>query len=273
LKNRSPKISDTPRQKKHLGQVFLKERWPAEQMVELVKNFDADVVLEIGPGDGVLTQELLNAGLNVHAVEKDERFAERLRERWPEQGNFVLTEGDVLDFDLASFCADQQGRKIAVVGNIPYNISSPILKWLLPHLQLLTGVGLMTQLEFAERLASRPDTKAYGSLTVFTQLRAKVEMICNVPKTVFKPVPKVDSAIFTLQHEPSTYTVTQLRRIETITKAAFSQRRKKLRNGIKPWLNKIADQDSVSIDIERRPGTLSVPEFVQLAKEIFKEDF
>ena len=263
----------TPRQRKYLSQVFLKETWPAERMVEIVRNWKAQAVVEIGPGDGVLTQLLLDQGLQVHAVEKDQRFAERLTDRWREQGNFSLTEGDILSFDFEAWAASCGYERIAIVGNIPYSISSLILKWALPQLERVVGVGLMTQREFAERVASAPDKKSYGSLSVFTQMRATVELVCEVPKTVFKPVPKVDSAIVTLQHKPVGYDDVQLRRIETITKAAFSQKRKKLRNGIKAWLGKAGGEEAISVDLERRPGTLSVAEYQQLAKEIFPEDF
>lgn len=273
MKSNRENFSSAPRQLRHFSQVFLKELWPAKRMVEIVQNWNANLVLEIGPGDGVLTQELLNAGLDVVAIEKDTRFAERLKDRWQDQGNFKLVEADVLSFPINEWIAEHHGRQIAVVGNIPYNISSPILMWVLPSLSELVGVGLMTQLEFAERLASPPDQKSYGSLSVFTQIRANVEIVCEVPKSVFKPVPKVDSAIVTLQHKPCDLTSVQLRRLETITKAAFSQRRKKLRNGIKAWLNKAGGEEMISVDLERRPGTLSVEEFLGLAREVFPNDF
>lgn len=265
----------SPRLKKSLGQVFLKTTWPGQRVVEQLKKWHVTRVLEIGPGGGILTRALLEAGLKVTAVEKDDRFAERLADYWQQQApgekaDFTIVNDDVLKFDLAAWLAES-GEPTAIVGNIPYNISTPILMWLMPHLTLLNGVIFLVQLEFAMRLAANPGSKSYGSLSVFAQLRAKVAFDCKVPRNCFQPVPKVDSALVSLSQNNRQLPPKTLIRIEHVTRLAFQQRRKKLSNAIAP----LADKEVMArcpIDLGRRPETLSPEEFYQLAKYFYPED-
>jgi len=252
-------------QRKALGQVFLATDWPARRVVEKVQAWKVTRVLEIGPGAGVLTGLLLEAGLKVTAVEKDERFARRLR---PALGNadqsaLTIVEEDILRFDLATWISESKERT-AVVGNIPYNISSPILLWLLPHIGNLTGAQFMVQLEFGARLAATVDTKDYGSLSVFAQIRSTIEMDCKVERTCFTPVPKVDSALISIRPRKDVPPMEVLKRTESITRAAFTQRRKKLRNGVRPFL-KGKNEEDCPIDLNRRAETLTPEEFTTLA--------
>lgn len=254
------------RQKKSLGQVFLNTSWPVDFMVNRLREWGIEKVIEIGPGDGMLTRGLLGAGMKVTAIEKDDRFAERLRDNvGPElQTRLVIENCDVLAFDLEAWLGAQSQSKTAIVGNIPYNISTPILLWLLPGLTRVHGAMLMVQLEFAERLAAEPDCKDYGSISVFAQLRAKINLETKVEKNCFTPVPKVDSAILSFMGREDLAAPEVLRKVEIITRAAFSQRRKKLRNGIKAFL-KDRPESSSPIALERRPETLSVEDFLTLA--------
>jgi len=250
------------RQKKSLGQVFLKVDWPVERIVEQLKEAGAVRVLEIGPGGGVLTRPLLAAGFDVTAVEKDDRFAAQLKEAGHER--LTIINEDILRFDLEGWLATS-GAPTAIAGNIPYNISSPIVLKAVPFLPKVLCMTLMTQLEFAERVAAEPHTKDYGSLSVYVQLRAATSLDFEVPRDCFQPVPKVDSAVMTLKALAEAHPQALLDRTETITRAAFSQRRKKLRNGIRQFLVEAgADEKSFPIDLERRADTLTPSEFLQL---------
>lgn len=261
---REPKLS----QKKSLGQVFLQEDWPCRKMVEQLVAWKVEQVIEIGPGLGVLTRLLLEAGINVLAVEKDGRFAERLSEAaktFSYPGKLSVLNQDILKVDLAAWLKTPAGGVKAVCGNIPYNISSAILQWLLPSLQQLKGALLMVQWEFAQRVAATTNTKSYGSLSIFAQLRAKVKLEFKVARACFHPVPKVDSGVLSLlplsQKEPEPV----LRAVEQLTLKAFSQRRKMLSNSLSAFLDE-ATSKNFPLDLSRRCETVQPSEFILIAK-------
>lgn len=262
------RLSNKLYQKKSLGQVFLNTDWPVKRMVEKLTAWGVQRVIEIGPGNGILTTALLEAGINVTAVEKDDRFAERLPSVIkPEfRSHLFIRNEDILKVNLPEWIelGDKTGMKSAVVGNIPYNISSPILLWVLPWLDRMSGAMMMVQLEFAQRLAAQVDTKDYGSLSVYVQLRSQIEFDCKVERACFTPIPKVDSAIFSLRSRRDLPPPDVLKRAETITRVSFTQRRKKLRNGVKPFLGSKNEADC-PIDLNRRAETLSPEEFIKLA--------
>ena len=263
-----------PAQRKALSQVFLRAEWPVHKVVDKLKSWQVSRVLEVGPGGGMLTKALVSAGLKVTAVEKDGRFAEQLVDHFrgdtTATGRIEIVERDVLRFDLSEWLAISR-EPTAIVGNIPYNISSPILMWALPHLARLKGICFMVQLEFAQRLAANPDTKAYGSLSVFTQLRAKVELDCKVDRNCFTPVPKVDSALVSFRGKTNPLPDKLLSKVELVTRSSFNQRRKILKNAIKPYLGEDRERTS-PIDLSRRPETLWPEEFVTLAQHLFPKD-
>jgi 16S rRNA (adenine1518-N6/adenine1519-N6)-dimethyltransferase len=260
---------DDIRQKKSLAQIFLTADWPVRRMVELLRSWDVKRTIEIGPGGGVLTFPLLEAGIHVTAIEKDERFAERIKETIGHKKlSADVIVADVLGFNLHEWL--NVPTTSAVVGNIPYNISSPILLWCIPYLDRLAGAIFMTQLEFAQRISAAPDSKAYGSLSVFIQLRAHVSFEFKVERALFSPVPKVDSAVFSLRARKDQLPSHILRYTESVCRAAFSQRRKKLRNAIKPLMGLLEESDC-PISLDRRAETLTPDEFVQLAKFVFQD--
>jgi len=265
----------TPRQKKSLGQVFLRTDWPVQRVVERMRSWKVRRVIEIGPGGGILTRALLAADLKVTAIEKDDRFADtlieydRLRED-DQPGILEVVNQDVLKYDLAAWLGSS-GEPAAVIGNIPYNISSPILLWALPYLNSLKGIDFLTQLEFAQRLASSVGSKSYGSLSVYTQLRAKVELECKVDRTCFSPVPNVDSALVSLMPRQDVIDPKLAKNVEQVTRAAFNQRRKKLRNSMKVFLTDSIDVDQCPVDLTRRPDSLRPDEFVAMAQFFLPE--
>ena len=259
------------KQRKSLGQVFLSTDWPVRRMVEHLQQFSVRRVVEIGPGNGILTFALANAGIHVTAVEKDERFADHLTEIARTDHNQLIdvVHQDVLSFDLKSWIDRGGGAPSAVVGNIPYNISTPIILWALPNISKIELAMFMVQLEFARRIVAQTDTKDYGSLSVHCQLRANCDLNFKVEKACFSPIPKVDSAVITMRSRPDGVTDEKLLQYtESVCRVAFTQRRKKLRNGVKSFMAPDSEGDC-PIDLNRRAETLSPGEFVRLAKFLF----
>lgn len=254
-------------QKRSLGQVFLKVTWPTEKVVERMSSFGVTKILEIGPGGGMLTRALLQAGFSVTAVEKDDRFAEKLNDykrtvSLRDGQSFEVVNQDILKFPLESWLA--RGREpVAVCGNIPYNISSSILLWVLPYLDQLKGVEFLVQLEFALRLSALPGHKTYGSISIYTQLRSRVKLECKVGRECFHPIPKVDSALITLTPLAQKYPDSALKWAEQVTRLAFQQRRKKLSNALMPLLT---EHHPCPIDLTRRPESLSPQEYIELGQ-------
>ena len=259
------------RQRKALGQVFLKQDWPCLKLVDLVKKRGSLTTIEIGPGGGILTKCLLDAGIEVLAVEKDERFAERLADVCASQvaagAKLEVVRLDILRFHLDKWIASQSLRP-AVCGNIPYNISSSVLQWVIPSIVQLACAVFMVQKEFAERVTASPSTKAYGSLSVYAQLRAKIQIEYEVSRELFTPVPKVDSAVFVLEPPEQHHSAIDLSNTETLTRMAFSQRRKMMRNSVSKLL-KPGMEETLGIDLNRRPDSIAPLEYLELAKKLF----
>jgi 16S rRNA (adenine1518-N6/adenine1519-N6)-dimethyltransferase len=256
-------------QKKSLGQVFLTTDWPVVRMVEKLKALKIERVMEIGPGNGILTRELVKHGIEITAIEKDDRFAEKMADYAKEvtgESSLTIVNEDILCYDWEAWINASKARS-AVIGNIPYNISTPIMLRGLACFGSLSAMMFMTQLEFAARVAARHDNKDYGSLSVFAQLRAEISLEYQVPRTAFHPVPKVDSAVVLMTPAREKFSEDLLKQVESLTRQAFTQRRKKLRNSIKSAIEGI-EESSIPIDLERRADNLSPTEFMQLAKFI-----
>lgn len=260
-----------PRKNKALGQVFLKDDWPCVRMASGLKNQGITHVLEIGPGGGALTKHLLKAGLHVTCVEKDTRFAEILEEKKEELtdvgGSLLILNEDILKFDLQGWLIDKP-FSVAVCGNIPYNISSPILIKVLPLLSRLVTVCFLVQLEFGQRVCAEPGSKNYGSLSVFSQLRALTNLDFVVSKRCFTPIPKVDSAVISMKKPIIKFSEQLLQKTETVTRQAFTMRRKKLSNAMAKFLNS-KDLNLAPINLDQRPDVTTPKQFVEMTKFIF----
>lgn len=261
------------RPKKRFGQNFLTDEGVLDEILSEARIEPAEIVLEIGPGTGVMTEKLLSVAQKVVAVELDRDMAALLREKFKGNAKFQLIEGDFLALDFAKVLP--AGMGIKVVANIPYYITSPIVMKLLEPVFLrsfkVKSILLMVQKEVAERLSAEPGGKEYGILTIATQLRATVEKIIKVPKTAFYPVPKVDSTVIRLT--PLTEPRVKLsdeRFFFRVVKGAFSQRRRTLRNALMgaQFPPEVLDQafQTLGIDPQRRGETLSIEEFARLSE-------
>lgn len=263
-------MSTRARQKKSLSQVFLKDQWPCRLVAEELVKIGVTRVLEIGPGKGALTTELLAKGLSVTAVETDPSWHEWLQENLADERLDVVLD-DFREYDLKSWLESHEGERLAIVGNIPYHISTAIVSKCLEEIAGGIPAFFLVQLEYAERLVAKPGIKAYGSLSIYTQLRARAQIIAKVPKTDFKPVPKVDSAVIQMAPADTQYPEAVLKQVEKYSRHAFLTRRKKLSNSLKPFLG---DRDTAHcpVDLQARCDQLTLEEFVALANFLESSD-
>jgi 16S rRNA (adenine1518-N6/adenine1519-N6)-dimethyltransferase len=263
------------RARKRFAQHFLEPAWVAK----VVKAVDAQAdqaVLEIGPGKGAITRPLAAAAGRVLAVEIDRDLAAHLEQHKP--ANVTVVTGDVLSVDLAAILAEWLGgpldstRQVRVVGNLPYNISSPILFMLLDLAARtggLTDAILMLQKEVADRLVARVGTGDYGVLTILTGLQADVTRLLSLPPGAFRPQPQVHSAVIRLKFRPPQVEIEHPERFVRMVRSMFTQRRKTLSNALKPFAleGPVAATSALAaagIDGMRRPETLKMDELAAL---------
>jgi len=246
--------------RKSLGQHFLQDANILRKIVESIALKPGETILEIGSGPGALTRPLVESGAHVIAVEVDDRAVALLSETFGSK--IDLRHQSVLDVDLAAIAAERRGP-IRVAGNIPYNLTSDILFWLIDRRTHVTDATLMVQLEVARRLVSSPGTKEYGILSVFAQFYTECRMLFKVSRNCFFPRPDVDSAIIRLAMRTNVPSVDE-QTFRRVVRSTFGQRRKTLRNGLKAggWTDEALAR--VSIDLHRRPEQLTIAEFVDL---------
>ena len=250
------------RPRKRFGQNFLADSGYAARIVAAIDPRPGDNIVEIGPGLGALTAALIERAERIAAIEIDRDLAARLRERFSADA-LALHEADALAFDFAAL-----GAHLRVVGNLPYNISSPLLFHLARHDARLRDVHVMLQREVVARMTAQPTTPDYGRLTVMLQARFAVTRLFAVPASAFRPAPKVESAVARLVPlGPERPALADEALFARVVAAAFGQRRKTLRNA----LAAIADERALSdagIDPAARGETLSVADFVRLANAL-----
>jgi 16S rRNA (adenine1518-N6/adenine1519-N6)-dimethyltransferase len=245
--------------RKRFGQHFLSDVSVLDAIVDLIDPRPGQALVEIGPGLGALTWPLRERCGTLTVIELDRDLAARLRAR----GGLTVIEADVLTVDFASL-AKELGQPLRVVGNLPYNISTPILFHLLDNASVVTDQHFMLQKEVAQRMAAAPGGKDYGRLSVMLQWRYRIHTVLEVPPQAFEPPPKVDSAIVRMQPLPLATQQPQLLR-ELVT-VAFSQRRKLLRHTLGRWLD--ARGFAGSFDLQRRAEEVPVAEYVALAEAL-----
>ncbi len=256
-----------PRPKKRFGQHFLRDCGVVARIVAALAPQAGDHVVEIGPGTGALTRELLAHMTRLDAVELDRDLIARLESEFPAD-KLTLHQGDALKFDFCRLM--QEDRKLRLVGNLPYNISTPLLFHLLDQAGCIEDMLFMLQKEVVERLRAAPGGKDYGRLSVMIQYRCAVEKLFDVASGAFTPPPKVDSTVVRLvPHAAPPVAVDDPARFALLVRAAFASRRKTLRNNMKGLLN-AEDMLALGIDPVRRAETLSLAEFASLSNAATK---
>ncbi len=228
-----------------------------------------DLILEIGPGPGALTEALLAHGCQVVAVEKDPTFAEALKRLEKEPGSLTVYEDDILKFPIEEFLKEKckQGRKVKVVSNLPYHITTPIAVRLLPLHAYLTSITIMVQKEVGLRICAHTGSEDYGSLSLFTQFYANPSYCFTVPPTCFFPKPKVHSSIVLLTLREPPLASEDEPAFFQLTRTAFQQRRKMLRTSVKELYDRelmAKSMQETGISLEVRPEELSLGQFLAL---------
>ncbi|MDP3704326.1 MAG: 16S rRNA (adenine(1518)-N(6)/adenine(1519)-N(6))-dimethyltransferase RsmA [Legionellaceae bacterium] len=252
------------RPRKRFGQNFLQNQSIIDAILRAVHLQPTDRVIEIGPGLGALTQPLLHKLNSLTAIEIDTDL-QAVLSAMPEANHLTLINGDALAIDYSQF-----GQELRLIGNLPYNISTPLLLHLLHFTPYISDMHFMLQKEVVERLAAPPGNKTYGRLSVMVQYYCDVEPILDVPPHAFHPQPNVESAVVRLTPiRPSPYPEVAFSDLERLVACAFSMRRKTLANNLKPLIN-AATITTLGINPSLRPEQLSVMEYVQLAKFISK---
>lgn len=250
--------------KKSLSQNFLIDGNIIRKIVQTAQVSPGDLVIEIGPGPGALTEALLQAGAHVTAIEKDNILAEALKRFSSSEETLKVIVEDILKVKLNELVPE--GKKAKVIANLPYHITTPILTQLVPCHEYLQSVTVMVQKEVGERMTARPGNHVYGSLTVFLAFYADVKYAFTVTRNCFLPPPKVDSAVVHLDLREGK-DVGDEKRFFELTRSAFEQRRKMLRSSLRDLYAPEAVMNALEqlrINPQARPEQLSVDDFVSL---------
>ncbi|WP_447944664.1 16S rRNA (adenine(1518)-N(6)/adenine(1519)-N(6))-dimethyltransferase RsmA [Stenotrophomonas indicatrix] len=248
--------------KKQLGQHFLADRYYIDKIVMAVNPKDGDRLVEIGPGQGAITLPLLRVHPKMTVIEFDRDLIAPLTAAAEPLGELTIVNRDVLRVDFTELA---DGQPIRLVGNLPYNISSPILFHALEHAAVVSDMHFMLQKEVVDRMAAGPGSKVFGRLSVMLQAYCEVTSLFVVPPGAFRPPPKVDSAVVRLiPRDPATINIKDHKRFADVVRAAFGQRRKTLRNALN---NVVSAEQFVAAGVrpDARAEQLDVAEFIALA--------
>ncbi|MDD5276039.1 MAG: 16S rRNA (adenine(1518)-N(6)/adenine(1519)-N(6))-dimethyltransferase RsmA [Methylovulum sp.] len=260
-------MTHTPR--KRFGQNFLHDHSIINNILASIQTQPDEHWVEIGPGMGALTEPLLKKGLRLDIVELDRDLVSLLKDKFRHYNNLQIHSADALKFnfsELASSSPDilKQNEKLRVIGNLPYNISTPLMFHLLDNAYCIEDMHFMLQKEVVERICAAPDSKKYGRLSVMMQYYCETELLFEVPPESFDPAPKVMSAIVRLiPHQQPPVIVNDVKKLNRVVTEAFSQRRKTLRNSLKKL---VTEEQIVSLDINPvlRAENLSLNDFAKL---------
>jgi 16S rRNA (adenine1518-N6/adenine1519-N6)-dimethyltransferase len=251
--------------RKRFGQHFLHDRGVLERIAREVAPRPGDALVEIGPGRGALTEHLIGRTRSLDVIEIDRDLAAGLRARWGNVAGFALHERDALQFDFAALAASR-GSRLRVIGNLPYNISTPLLFHLVAAHEVIEDLHVMLQKEVIDRIVAAPNSGEYGRLTVMLAPWLEARHLFDVGPGAFTPAPRVWSAVarLTVRREPAFPVPSAFARIVS---AAFSQRRKTLRNALRPLLD-VQAIEAAGVDPGARPETLSPGDFARVAAQL-----
>ncbi len=257
--------------KKNLGQNFLISTRIQQKIIKACHIDENDIILEIGPGKGALTEDLAYASKELIAIEKDKRFVNQLRNKFPSE-SVTIIHGDILKYQIP-----KSDTKYKIVGNLPYNISSPIIEKMLEQRDRFDSFFMTVQLEFGRRLAAQPNTKDYGSLSCFVQYYCEIDLLFRIKNTAFSPIPKVESVF--LKMKPLKKPLVAVKDEEylfRLIRCAFAQRRKTIVNSLGHFIEKSRCTEllnSLSLNPKSRAENLSLEDYGKLANLCYQEGF
>lgn len=251
------------RARKRFGQHFLQDSRIIDGIIHAISPQADQHIVEIGPGQGVLTKDLIAKAGRVDAIEIDRDLAAYLRKHFEKFPHFFLHEMDVLRFEFSTLT--ENPASLRIVGNLPYNISTPLLFRLFDYLPLIQDIHVMLQKEVADRMSAEVNTSNYSRLSVMTQFYCQTETLLDVPPTAFNPPPQVESSVIRLIPNPKDrYQPKNPEHFSELVKIAFNFRRKTIRNSLKPYLSE-TEITQLGIDPNKRPQELTIDDFIRMS--------
>lgn len=249
--------------RKRFGQHFLQDKHVIQRIVDMISPLPQQHLVEIGPGQGALTLPLLKKTGFLEVIEIDRDLIPALKNRCVDKGELIIHQADALTFDFQQLV--REGQPLRMVGNLPYNISTPLIFHLLEYAKHISDMHFMLQKEVVDRLAARPASEHYGRLSIMVQYHCSVQSLFNVGPEAFAPPPRVHSSIVRLiPHQLPPYLAQNYFHFAKLVKTAFGQRRKTLRNALKLLVDD-EDWERLPIDSHLRPEQLSLPEYVKMS--------
>jgi len=251
--------------RKRFGQNFLHDQQIIDRIIREISPKSGEHLLEIGPGQGALTKQLARSGARLDCVELDRDLAEHLRHQYRDYENVQIHQQDILKFDIGEIA---NNKPIRIVGNLPYNISTPVLFHLLKYSGQISDMSFMLQLEVVERMSAGVGDKNYGRLSLMLQYYCTTEKLFTVPPQAFNPQPKVNSAIVRLSpHSVLPLPARDVESLKLVVRTAFNQRRKTLKNSLKTLISDETLTD-LAIDSSLRPENFSLADYVKISDAI-----
>jgi 16S rRNA (adenine1518-N6/adenine1519-N6)-dimethyltransferase len=251
------------RSRRRFGQHFLTDPGVIDAILRAIHATKDDVVVEIGPGQGAITAALAADAGQLHAVELDRDLVKRLRRQYDSVETVTIHEADALSFDFSTL-----GDRLRIVGNLPYNISTPLLFHLLNFRDRIIDMHFMLQKEVVDRMAAGPGSKAYGRLGIMLGCHLNIESLFDVDRSAFDPPPEVTSAVVRLDPLlPGAFDIADEAILAKIVASAFMKRRKTIRNSLKDHVE-IADLEAVGIDSGLRPEQISIAKYIELSNHL-----
>ena len=252
--------------RKRFGQNFLHDQNIIANIIDSIALQDSDHVVEIGPGQGALTRHLLSSCCQLDAIEIDRDLADYLQRTYADDKRFTLHRADILKFDLGQLT--QRKNALRIIGNLPYNISTPCLFHLLQYGHLIKDMTFMLQLEVVQRLSAQVGDKSYGRLGLMVQYYCQVQPLFKVPSSAFTPKPKVVSAVVRLiPHQRLPVRAKDVDCLKNVIRTAFTMRRKTLKNSLKGLIS-VDELNQLPINITLRPENLSLEEYILISDSI-----
>lgn len=267
-RSRLPKLSNglSHQVRKRFGQNFLHDEEVIAKILDTISPSKQEHILEIGPGLGALTKGLANSGAKLHCVELDTDLAESLKTEYAKYDKVKITQADALEFDLNSIATERQPLRI--VGNLPYNISTPLIFHLLKNSGLIKDMTFMLQLEVIQRMVSKVGNKNYGRLGLMVQYYCEAEHLFNIASAAFTPKPKVVSALVRLKpRSVSSLKAKDPECLKAIIQTAFNQRRKTVRNSLRSMVPESL-LEQILVDKKLRPENLTLHDYVKISDAI-----
>ncbi len=267
--NKNSKVVQGHQARKRFGQNFLTDSFYINRIVTAINPTAEDQMVEIGPGLGAITELLIDQVGSLDLVELDKDLIPRLKNKF-KQTHLNIHHSDALKFDFSSLVTKENNNKLRIVGNLPYNISTPLIFHLLSYREHIQDMYFMLQKEVVERICATSNSKTYGRLSIMSQYYCHAEMLFTVPPGAFQPAPKVDSAIIKLTpRSEAELSAKDPKLLAELVTASFNQRRKTIRNNLKKHISE-ADLKSLDINPGERPENLEIQDFINIANFLFK---